>query len=441
MASIPDHDDCAPRDQLTNLIGTEQALARMGAWQADTGSAAGRALKAMLIGLRRFDAVNLAYGEAAGDGALAEVANRILQFAGEALEGKWLAARVSGGTFLLATTDECSCERWQWLGDELAEAITRPIPRPGRIASVRLWPRVALLRAMEDERPAALLSRLSDTLQEAQLQSGRRCMWADNTIITAGKSTQELEADLLGAIDRNQIEILYQPQFRAADDKLAGAEALARWHHPELGRIGAGALFSIAERADYVGPLSRHIVERALQGAKSWSLPLRLSLNVTPADLSTGSFKEDLLAAVMTSGFSPELLTLEITEQTLVAELDHSARQLAGLVDRGICIALDDFGAGFCNFHYLKRLPLHYLKLDRSMLEGITQDGRDLAVFRGIVAMAKALDLLVIAEGIESEEQRETIAREGCDFYQGFLKSHPLDAKGFKEFTEVNCPG
>jgi EAL domain-containing protein (putative c-di-GMP-specific phosphodiesterase class I) len=153
-----------------------------------------------------------------------------------------------------------------------------------------------------------------------------------------------------------------------------------------------------------------------------------LSLNVTAADLAAADFAGTIIGALASTGFAPERLTLEITEQALVAELDRSAERLGELVALGVRVALDDFGAGFCNFRYLKKLPLHYLKLDRSMVQGIAEDRRDLEVLRGIVAMASALDLGVIAEGIETEAQRDAVVREGCQAWQGFLGGKPMTA-------------
>jgi EAL domain-containing protein (putative c-di-GMP-specific phosphodiesterase class I) len=225
--------------------------------------------------------------------------------------------------------------------------------------------------------------------------------------------------------------ILFQPQFDASDNRLVGAEALARWHDPERGRIGVGPLFEIAERTGRVRELTRHLVGQALVVAVRWPVPLRLSLNVTAADVAAGNFADAICEAAAEAGFPPEHLVLEITEQVLVTDLARSAEQLSLLAERGVGIALDDFGAGFCNFHYLKRLPLRLLKLDRSMIDGIDEDPRDLAVLRGILAMAKALGLEVCAEGIEREEQRAVIAREGCSSWQGFHGSKPISAAGF----------
>jgi len=237
--------------------------------------------------------------------------------------------------------------------------------------------------------------------------------------------------ELATALAQNQVEILFQPQFASGDGTLIGAEALSRWNHPRLGRIGAEALFDIAERAGHASDLTRHIAGRALAVAAAWPKPLRLSLNVTASDLAEPDFADTIAEALSRAGFSPERLTLEITEQALVRDLDRSAAQLERLAARGVRIALDDFGAGFCNFDYLKRLPLHVLKLDRSMVQGIADNERDLAVLRGILALAKALSLKVLAEGIETEEQRAAIAREGCEKWQGFLGGAAMTADEF----------
>jgi EAL domain-containing protein (putative c-di-GMP-specific phosphodiesterase class I) len=208
-----------------------------------------------------------------------------------------------------------------------------------------------------------------------------------------GRRIEELSA----AITQDQVEILFQPQFASRDNGLVGAEALSRWNHPRLGRIGAEALFDIAERSHHAAELTRHIAGRALAE----------------------------------TGFPAERLTLEITEQALVTRLDSCADRLEQLTMRGIGIALDDFGAGFCNFRYLKELPLNGLKLDRSMIEGIDHDPRDRSVLRGIVAMARSLDLKVTAEGIERATQLDVIVCEGCEIWQGFLGAVPLTAEAF----------
>ena len=410
------------RDALTGLAGIEAVRARLAAWSADEDAM----LHALLLGLRRFDTVNLAYGTAAGDLALAEVAARLTHFAAAELDGPWLAAR-TGGSFLLVANQACSRERWQLFAQQLADAIAGPIARGS--GALRLSPQVALLRVLDESSPENILDQLSQTLAVAP--AAKRVVWADGETTRSGRTAAQIEADLLKAIDGDQIEVLYQPQYALEDGRLTGAEALARWNHPVLGRMGAGALFAAAERADHVAQLSRHIARLALTGA-NWPADLRLSLNVTAADLAAGNYGDGLIELLGETGFPAERLTLEVTEQALLADIQLADQTLTRLSQAGIRIALDDFGAGFCNFRYLKLLPLDYLKLDRSMIEGITTDQRDLAVLRGIVAMATALDLQVIAEGIETEAQREAIAAEGCAFYQGFVAAQPMSADEFR---------
>lgn len=424
---MPPDGHAASDDALTGLVGREAARERLREWLA-----AGAQVQGVLLGLRRFDAVNLAFGHAAGDVALVEVAARIAHFAADELEGEWLAARSAGGQFLLLATEPCSRERWQALSGELVDTCSRPIPTSA--GTVRLSLRAALLRGLGGESADSILDRLGQTLAVLMAQSGRRLGWADGEATRVGRSAAQLESDLLGALDRDEIEVVYQPQFSCLDDRLTGAEALARWNHPGLGRLGAGTLFAVAERTDHVAALSRHVARLALEGARRWPMDLRLSLNITPSDLAAADFAAQFLALAERTGMAPWRLTLEVTEQVLLADVAQAAHALGDLAAKGMRIALDDFGAGFCNFRYLKLLPLHYLKLDRSMVDRIATSPRDLAVLRAIIAMAGALELKVIAEGIESEAQRALVAAEGCTFYQGFVRAGPM---GLEEFLKL----
>lgn len=420
-------DPADERDALTGLPGLEAARRTLDGWAGDAPA------HGLLLALSRLPAINLAYGNAAGDAVIAEAAARLVHFAAAEFDGPWFAARLAGGTFLLLAREPLSRERWELLGQGLAEAIARPIP--GGKTTLRLSPRIALLRAMPGEGAESLLDRLGQTMAVLERRSGRRLLWADGAVVRPGHSAAELETDLLGAIDRDEIEILFQAQFALVGNALVGAEALARWNHPRLGRIGAVALFALAERADHVAQLSHHIARKALAAAAGWPPAVRLSLNVTSADLAAASYAETILGLVGASGFPAGRLTLEVTEQAIIGDIGEARRILGVLAAAGIRIALDDFGAGFCNFRYLKLLPLHYLKLDRAMIDGITSDARDLAVLRGIVAMAGALGLEVIAEGVEEEAQAALVAREGCAAMQGFLRARPMRAADFLAFA------
>lgn len=241
-----------------------------------------------------------------------------------------------------------------------------------------------------------------------------------------GVKPAALETDLLRALDRREIEVLFQPQFSCRTGAVVGAEALARWQHPSLGEIGARDLFAIAERAALVAPLSRHVVAQALEDSSSWPDHLTVSLNITPEELGDPRFAADFAEIIAKSQIEPQRLMLEITEDLLVRNIGQASAALGALRNLGFRTALDDFGAGFCNFRYLRELPLDAIKLDKIMVDGIPADTKALAVLRAIMALAKALDLAIYAEGIESDVQRATIKAEGCDCWQGFLRAQPM---------------
>ena len=208
-----------------------------------------------------------------------------------------------------------------------------------------------------------------------------------------------LEADLLSALDRREIEVLFQPQFACVSGAVTGAEALARWQHPSLGEIGARDLFAIAERAALVAPLSRHVVARALEDAATWPHNLMLSLNITPEELGDPRFAADFAALIGQSAIAPQRLMLEITEDLLLRNLGQAASALKALRGLGFRTALDDFGAGFCNFRYLRELPLDALKLDKAMVEtsALIQsmiEGRKDAGFAADVGHAALLNMV-----------------------------------------------
>lgn len=379
----------------------------------------------MLVGLHRLSSVNLAYGHAGGDIALAEIGRRIADFAVEELDPGSMVARVGGGEFLIASDGTISRERWQWLAEALTRRISRGLPVRGEV--LHLVPRTALLRGVPGEAGAAMIDRLDQALGAVQQQAGRRILWADGSHRARGRSAARLEADLIGAMARDEIGIVFQPQYRVADGALVGVEALARWDHAQLGRIGAETLFAIAERGDHVAQLSRHIAGKALAAAVDWDT-LALSLNVTAEDLASDAFAADFRELLTGTGFVPTRLTLEVTEHALVADFAQSAAALAELASAGVRIALDDFGTGYANFRTLKSLPLDTIKLDASMVRDVDSDPRDRAILTAIVAMARALGLKIVCEGVERESQLAVLQQEGCDTFQGFLRSGPISA-------------
>ncbi len=435
-------------DFLTGLAGAGPARAWLDATDGD--------VMAMLISLPRLQSVNLAYGKQAGDQVLVEMAHRIREFveaeirpdaAPVTAQGHTLIARLAGGQFLLASRDLATSsaagrDRWQYLAEALSRVLAKILTVDGD-APLNLVPRIALLGAGTGCNAQGMIDRLAQAAATLERLPGRRVLWADAGDGVPGGSMAMLEADLLGAMHRDEIAILFQPQFDIATGALTGAEALARWQHPQFGLISADTLFAVADRGDHVAQLSHHIATRALTLAAAWPASrtpgrsLRLSLNITAEDFALGDVTQRVRALLAQTGFSADRLTLEITEQSLIGDFDASALALQALAEDGVQVALDDFGTGYSNFRTLKVLPLDTLKLDQSLVREIAHDPRDCAIVAAMIAMARALDLKVVAEGIETEAQLAILADEGCDVFQGFLRSGPITAKDFAKLVEM----
>ena len=244
-------------------------------------------------------------------------------------------------------------------------------------------------------------------------------------------------ADLQAAIDRDEIEMLFQPQIALADGTISGVEALARWRHPKLGELGPGRLFDIAARSNTVAALSRHVQDRALAIAAGWPTALnalRLSINVTSEDIAEPGFADTLMTRIARAGFALDRLTIEITEAGLIADLDRAAIALDVLRGRGIRVAIDDFGTGYSSLAYLKALPLDDLKLDAGFAQDVTGSEKARIVLGAVIRLARDLGLDVIAEGVETEAQRDRLAAEGCAFAQGFLFARALESDALVPF-------
>ncbi|MBA2919575.1 EAL domain-containing protein [Sphingomonas sp. MAH-20] len=378
----------------------------------------------LLIGVSRLPVINSLYGRGGGDALLQAAARRIERVAREVCAGAWVA-RLAGTEFMVGLPRADAAQ----LGDA-AERIVAAVERRVAVApdAVLMGADVGGAIAREED-PSALLRRVSAALAEAREASGSAIRLLDGGGAEAAERAQQLATDLRGAMAEGQIEILFQPQVRIGDGVIEGVEALARWRHPLFGELGAEALFGAAQRADLVAPLSELVQRCALDAAAAWPKPLdglRLSLNVTAADLARADFAEHMLAAIDASGFARDRVTAEVTEEGLIEDLGTAAAALARLRQGGCRVAVDDFGTGYSSLAYLKALPLDYLKLDRRLSQDIAGSARGRVVVRSVIDMARALGLGVIAEGVETEEQLALLAAEGCTLYQGFLCSGPV---------------
>lgn len=412
--------------------------ARLKAQLAQLAQSGSGTLHAMLIGLRRMAAINATYGPLVGDAALEAVGDRIARHVARHSGADAFTARLSGGDFLIAHVMPEERVGWQVAAEQLLRVVSRPLDVTGH--RLRLTARASLALAKPQEDPVSLLDRLATGLAMARESAAEPVRWADRQSDNAPESGYRLEQEIVHAIERDEITVLFQPQFSVQTGQITGAEALARWQHPQHGEIGAGTLFALADKADFTRQLSRHIRERALIQAAQWTgvlSGLRLSVNVTAEDLAESGYARREIDIIAASGFDPKRLTLEITESALVPDLKRAAARFDTLRQAGVRIAIDDFGTGYSNLLYLKSLPLDYLKLDHAMTRDIGGEAGDRIIVRSIIAMARALDLRVIAEGVESDAQLDALREEDCDYFQGFLRGGAMEAGAFAEFATV----
>ena len=240
---------------------------------------------------------------------------------------------------------------------------------------------------------------------------------------------RRLSDHLPPALGGGEIIVLFQPQVAMADGAIVGAEALARWRRPGEAEVGAERLFAAAKRAELIAAVSDEIHDAALAGAAAWPATLdglRLSINVTARDLARNDFAEALLGKAARHRFPASRLTVEVTEHDLIADLAKTGAVLDALRAAGCRVALDDFGTGYSSLAYLKELPADALKLDARLTHDIDGSPRGQAVVKGMIAIARALALTVVVEGVETARQRDLLAAAGADIYQGFLCAAPL---------------
>ena len=422
------------RDPLTGLRDGTAARAWIGRQLAAPEAGDGPPLVALLLAVSRFDAINAAFGRQTGDAVLQAVARRIER----QIEGDGRArfvARMAGAEFAVLLAG-ASLAEGRFVAGQLVEAIARPFVSGDH--AITLASRIGVVAAGPGDDAAALLRRASAALAEARSAESAPVRVLDESAESDSALGDQLAIDLRRALDQDEIEIRFQPQVSIPGGRIVGAEALARWRHPQLGELGAITLFTVAERSDYLAQLSDHVQRKAIQEAARWPEALsrlRLSVNVTAADILRPGFAAIFLELVRGSGFEPARLTVEVTESGLIEDLGAAARLLADLRQGGLRVAIDDFGTGYSSLAYLKALPLDYLKIDKRLSEDIAGSPRDRVVVRGVIDMARSLGLTVIAEGVETEEQLGLLAQEGCNLYQGFLCAPPITSEALAELA------
>lgn len=420
----------AGRDPLTGLADRQSALRWLG--QAmERCSKQGERCVLLLLSVGRFDGINTSYGRSTGDTLLRTTARRIERLVSGFASRRHLVARIAGAEFAVGIVGLRGEGEARLLAEQLYEVVGRPVIAGNDVITCTCHIGGTSIETGESD-PALLLRRASVALAEARSSDLGEPHLLDSHGHAASEIANRLEIDLRGALEKDEIEVLFQPQLSITTGAVIGVEALARWQHPVLGELGAAPLFAAAERSEFLVPLSRHIQRKALAIAAAnrktfrW---LRLAINVTAADIARPDFAVEFLEMVEASGFDPRRVTVEVTEGGLIEDLSTASILLSSLRAAGLQVAIDDFGTGYSSLAYLKALPLDYLKIDSQLSHDITGSARGRVVVTSVIEMARSLGLSVVAEGVEDEQQLALLAEAGCNVYQGFIFSPPISAK------------
>ena len=249
-------------------------------------------------------------------------------------------------------------------------------------------------------------------------------------------SRMRLDHAMRQALEFGQFRLSFQPQVEVGSRRVIGAEALLRWRDPVRGEIAPADFIPLAEQSGFIVPLGDWVLREAVMQAAEWlrqGLRMPIAVNVSALQFQQPQFIEGVAAALRMAGLPPGLLELELTESVLVGDADECLRRMRALASLGVALSIDDFGTGYSSLAYLKRFPIQRLKIDRSFVQGLPGDASDAGIVNAIVQVGRALNLQVIAEGVEREAQRDFLARAGCHEFQGYLYAPPLTAAEFEE--------
>ena len=252
---------------------------------------------------------------------------------------------------------------------------------------------------------------------------------------------RSLRRDLAAATAEGSFLLHFQPRLSLRHGRPCSAEALIRWPHRKRGLVPPSTFIPVAEETGHITEIGGWVLRRACREASAWGGGIGVSVNVSGRQLQDGQLPGQVAAALEESGLDPERLELELTESMLIDTDIDTLLTLSAIRDLGVRIALDDFGTGYASLAMLKRLPLTTMKLDRSLIRGLPEDSEDAAIARALIALGHALGLVVVGEGIETEDQRAFLAAQGCDEGQGYLFSHPLPPQPMRDLMTLVSAG
>jgi diguanylate cyclase (GGDEF)-like protein/PAS domain S-box-containing protein len=392
-------------------------------------------LAVLFLDLDRFKVINDSLGHSVGDELLRQVAERIQEYV---REGDTVA-RLGGDEFTLLVPGITAEEDAAKIARKICDAIHDPFWIDGRELFVTTSMGVAVYPS--DGHDAETLVRNADSAMYRAKEQGRDNYQLYTPAMNA-KAVERLslESRLRQAVANDELELHFQPFFDLKTAEVLGAEALLRWRHPELGLIPPGEFIPIAELSGLIVPIGEWVLRTACAEARKWHekgfSSLTVSVNLSSRQFQQADLVRQVTNALAETGLEPDKLDLEITESNAMQNAEHSINTLWGLKKQGVRISMDDFGTGYSSLNYLKRFPIDRIKLDQSFVRDLPADKDDAAIAMAVIAMGRSLELIVIAEGVETEEQLAFLKDRDCDQLQGFLFSRPLPPEAFQTFLQ-----
>ncbi len=383
----------------------------------------------LLLDLDRFKQINDSLGNEVGDRVLVEVAER----AKTCLRQGDVLARVGGDQFALLVhrADQRAAEV---AAGRILDAVGRPYAFEGSQFTLTCSIGIALYPS--DGSDDNELMRHAETAMHRAKQGGRAAFRFHQPSHDADlRSRMRLDHAMRQALTAQRFRLAYQPQVRMDGDTIVGAEALARWRDPELGEVAPAQFIAVAEESGFIIALGDWVLAQAVRQAAVWrakGTPLKVAVNVSALQFQQADFVDRVAAVLHEADLPGGLLELELTESILVRDASDALQRLHALSQLGVKLAIDDFGTGYSSLAYLKRFPIGKLKIDRSFIRGTPSDDGDVAIVRAVIQLARAMNLKVNAEGVESQAQRHFLEDEGCDEMQGFLFAPALDPFSFE---------
>ena len=388
----------------------------------------GHRVAVALVDLDHFKVINDTLGHATGDLALLAVADRLRQ----ELSDTDLVGRLGGDEFVLVRPNVTGYADARVFGESVARLLSSPVVVAGR--QFTLTGSIGVTLSSDADTPESLIRDADAAMYQAKQDGRAQVVVFEGMARVRARRQLTIESELREALRTRQFHLVFQPVLSLDTGAAVGLETLLRWNHPDLGAVGPAEFIPIAERSGLVIPIGEWVLREALRQLARWRSDRRvdpdlwIAVNVSAAQLCHPDAVRGIMAAIHEAGVPPKLVHIEITESVLIDRVDKVIEAMATFRDLGVHVSLDDFGTGYSSLSYLNRLPINTVKIDKSFVLGLGEDGHDTTIVRAILALAATLGLNVIAEGIEDEPQLQFLRDLGCDFGQGFLWSRPLRA-------------